>query len=222
MFSQLGMDHRQLIAWTLANVPLLQPPGTKFAYSNFGYCVLGRVIERKTGQSYADTLSHSVLRPVQVEGMRIAGNTLQQRLDDEVVYYRQQGEGNPYGMNVSRMDSHGGWLANPLDLARLIARLEGGILKPETVSAMTAPSAVNPGYARGWFLTGRNRWHTGGLPGTSAVIVVTPSGFCWAALANSRGSGSMSVQQLDRTVWRMIQQVKSWTTALADHTRQDH
>jgi CubicO group peptidase (beta-lactamase class C family) len=89
MFSQLGMSHRQLIVWTLANVPLLQPPGTKFAYSNFGYCVLGRVIERKTGQSYADYISHSVLRPIQVEGMRIAGNTLEQRLDNEVVYYRQ-------------------------------------------------------------------------------------------------------------------------------------
>jgi CubicO group peptidase (beta-lactamase class C family) len=222
MLSQLGMSHRQLITWTLANVPLLQPPGTKFAYSNFGYCVLGRVIERKTGQSYADYISHFVLRPIQVEGMRIAGNTLQQRLNDEVMYYRQEGDLDPYGINVSRMDSLGGWLANPVDLARFIAKIERGILKPETVSAMTTPSAINPRYARGWFLTGRNRWHLGSLPRTSAVMVVTLSGFCWAALANSRDSRSASSQQLDRTVWGMIRQVKSWAAVFADQMLPDH
>jgi hypothetical protein len=46
-------------------------------------------------------------RRIQVEGMRIAGNTLQQRLDDEVMYYRQEGDLDPYGINVSRMDSLG-------------------------------------------------------------------------------------------------------------------
>jgi hypothetical protein len=39
--------------------------------------------------------------------------TLQQRLDDEVVYYRQEGDLDPYGINVSRLDSLGGGLANP-------------------------------------------------------------------------------------------------------------
>jgi hypothetical protein len=36
----------------------------------------------------------------------------------------------------------------PLDLARFIAKIEGGILNPETVSAMTTPSAVNPTHER--------------------------------------------------------------------------
>ena len=30
------MTHRQLIAWTLENMPLTVPPGESFAYSNFG------------------------------------------------------------------------------------------------------------------------------------------------------------------------------------------
>ena len=48
MFINLQMDQTQLIEWTLASLPLAHEPGTTYAYSNFGYCVLGRVIETAT------------------------------------------------------------------------------------------------------------------------------------------------------------------------------
>lgn len=108
MFVHQDMDHRHLIDWTLGNTPLSQQPGTRYAYSNFGYCLLGRVIEKITGQSYADYIRKSVLEPSQILGMRIAGNSLQDRADGEVICHRQEGDGQPYGMNVARMDSHGG------------------------------------------------------------------------------------------------------------------
>jgi hypothetical protein len=54
------------------------------------------------------------------------------------------------------------------------------------------------------------------------VTVVTPSGFCWVALANSRDSRSVSGQQLDRTVWEMVKQVKSWAAVFADRILPDH
>jgi CubicO group peptidase (beta-lactamase class C family) len=46
MSARKEMNHRELISWTLNNLPLTSPSGTKFIYSNFGYCVLGRVIEK--------------------------------------------------------------------------------------------------------------------------------------------------------------------------------
>jgi CubicO group peptidase (beta-lactamase class C family) len=52
MFMNKDMTHRQLIAWTLEQMRLTAPPGETYAYSNFGYCVLGRVIEKLTGQTY--------------------------------------------------------------------------------------------------------------------------------------------------------------------------
>src|SRR5262249_30851329 len=55
------MDSRQLIAWALENRPLRQPPGHKFAYSNFGYFLLGRIIEQLTGRSYEDYVQESIL-----------------------------------------------------------------------------------------------------------------------------------------------------------------
>ena len=216
MFDHQDMDHRQLIAWTLDNLPLSQQPGTAYAYSNFGYCLLGRVIEKITGQSYADYVRQSVLRPSEADGMRIAGNRLEERAEGEVVYHRQEGDvGGPYGLNVARMDSALGWLASPADLVRLTINLEGtarspAILKPETVAAMTTPLAVNPHYARGWNIAAPSRGHLGILPGTSAIMVRMGSGLCFAALANSHDCQHDSVHGLDKAVHEMVGSVKAW------------
>ena len=102
MFGNPHMNHAQLISWTLDNVALTNPPGTAHAYSNFGYCVLGRVIEKITGQPYGNCVNTAVLGRCGISGMRIAGNTRAQRAPDEVRYYP---DGNPYGMNVTRTDA---------------------------------------------------------------------------------------------------------------------
>ena len=43
--------------------PLGFAPGTSYTYSNFGYCVLGRVIERVTGKTYEAAVEELVLIP---------------------------------------------------------------------------------------------------------------------------------------------------------------
>jgi len=73
-------------------------PGTSFAYSNFGYCILGRVIEKLTGQTYEKYITENILKRCGISDMRIAGNTLTDRAINEVKYYSQTG-GDPYGMN---------------------------------------------------------------------------------------------------------------------------
>src|ERR1043166_4656516 len=210
MFKNPQMNHQQLISWTIDNQPLANPPGTKHAYSNFGYCVLGRVIEKVTRQPYANYVGQAVLGRCGITDMRIAGNTKAQRLPNEVAYFP---DGNPYGMNVTRMDSHGGWIASASDLAQLALHVDGfsaerDVLKLETIRTMTAPSAANRGYAKGWAISGRNWWHNGSLPGTTSIMVRTGSGFCWAALANARHGNSGGA--LDKLVWTMARAVKAW------------
>src|SRR5262249_10283451 len=61
MGKQHALDHAGLIAWTLKTRPLDHPPGAVFAYSNFGYCLLGRVIEKVTGRAYAAFVEAAVL-----------------------------------------------------------------------------------------------------------------------------------------------------------------
>lgn len=46
--------------------PLDFEPGARYAYSNFGYCVLGRVIERVTGRGYEAFVREEILAPIGV------------------------------------------------------------------------------------------------------------------------------------------------------------
>ncbi|HLU39614.1 MAG TPA: serine hydrolase domain-containing protein, partial [Planctomycetota bacterium] len=63
---------RDLIAWMLTK-PLQSAPGERAAYSNFGYCVLGRVLEQATGErSYYAALQKLVLRPAQIADVKLA------------------------------------------------------------------------------------------------------------------------------------------------------
>jgi CubicO group peptidase (beta-lactamase class C family) len=216
MFGNLEMNQAQLIESTLRHRPLDQPPGRHFAYSNFGYCVLGRVIERITRQDYARYVRDSVLTRCGISDMTIAGNTRAERRTGEVKYYDQLDDGEPYAMDVARMDSHGGWIARPRDLVQFVMHVGGfatpsNILQPQSIRSMTTASAANPDYAKGWSINRLdNWWHNGSLPGTSAIAVRTHGGLCWAAFGNSRRQDSSLDRDLDNLLWDMVRQVRSW------------
>lgn len=209
MFSHPRMNHRELITWTLANRPLSHAPGENYAYSNFGFCLLGRVIEKVTGKPYAEAVQETVLKPCGISTMRVGGNSRSERIAREVEYVDQNGS-DPYGMNVRRMDSHGGWLATASDLVRFLVRADGfpnppDILKPGTIQIMTTGSKASAGYAKGWSVNRSNNWwHMGSLPGTTSIMVRTSSQYCWAALASTRDTASKMNGDLDRLMWEMI------------------
>jgi len=50
----------------LRNTPLLFEPGTDRRYSNYGFIVLGAILEKISGESYWDLLEHNILVPVRV------------------------------------------------------------------------------------------------------------------------------------------------------------
>ncbi|MCP5540576.1 MAG: beta-lactamase family protein [Akkermansiaceae bacterium] len=206
MFQHAEMNHHDLIAWTLANRPLDSPPGTRFAYSNFGYCVLGRVLEKVSGNSYPEYLRQQILDPIGIRSMTLAGNTLAERHSEEVTYHTDK-PGEAYGMKVNRMDSHGGWIATASDLVRFASQLPT-LLSNESIRTMTTPG-LNQNYARGWAVNPvPNWWHTGSLPGTTTILVHTAKDLCWAGLLNGRTKTSGA--ELDRLMWQMARAVKAW------------
>lgn len=211
MFSQAGKDHRELIAWVLANQKADHRPGEKYAYSNFGYCVLGRVIEKVTGESYQGFVRRELLLRSGAIDMRIAGNTREPRAPGEVVYYSGAGSGNPYGIDVARMDSHGGWIASPTSLIRFLISLPV-LLRQESHEVMLAPSPLEAGYARGWRVNSRGtHWHTGSLAGTTTIMVRTTGGLCWAVLCNGRDRGVGNYAgPIDRMMWDIVRKVPAW------------
>ncbi len=113
-------------------------PGERYAYSNYGYCLLGRVIEKVSGSGYGQYVREQVLAPLGIRSMRLGKTRLPDRCEpDEVRYYDpQQGPSvfaadlgqsvpRPYGtFYLEAMDAHGGWLASAVDLARFAAAFD--------------------------------------------------------------------------------------------------
>jgi CubicO group peptidase (beta-lactamase class C family) len=50
-------------------------------YSNFGYCILGCVIEKVSGQNYETYVREEVLAPLGISTMRLGKTLLEQRLE---------------------------------------------------------------------------------------------------------------------------------------------
>jgi len=202
------MNHSQLISWTLDNYNAVTTRGI-YSYSNFGYCILGRVIEKLSGKSYEQFIKDEVLTPCGISTMLMSGNTLADRKPNEVIYNGQNGD-NPYLYNITRMDSHGGWLASATDLARFMVKVDGfpgkaDILQPSTISLMTTRSVPSSNYACGWGVNSANHWwHTRSLPGTATEIIRSNSGFCWVVLCNSRNNSSGFSDALDGLIWPFI------------------
>jgi N-acyl-D-amino-acid deacylase len=112
-------------------------PGERYAYSNFGYCLLGRVIEKLTGMPYEAYVKEKVLAPLGIHTMRLGASRLEGRAPGEVRYYQPgtaksvfQADLNqdvPWqygGWNLEAMDAHGGWIASAVDLARFAAAFD--------------------------------------------------------------------------------------------------
>lgn len=132
-------------------------PGTHYAYSNFGYCVLGRVIEKITSQSYERFVQEKVLAPIGIRRMRIGRSIEGQQSEGEARYYLSDNSTArsvfpgatskvpwPYGgFCLEAMDAHGGWIASAVDLARFAAAMDEParcpLCRPETRRAMYAP-----------------------------------------------------------------------------------
>jgi CubicO group peptidase (beta-lactamase class C family) len=158
MFAYTGTTHKGLIEWALKEYPLGFTPGTSHdnGYSNFGYSLLGRVIEAKTGQTYQNYVRSKILIPAGAGGIVIGGDKEADRKANEVKYY---GSGGAYSsVKPVRFDAHGGWIATPIDLLRF--------MKHQTVF-------------------GKSYGHWGRMPGTTSVLGRRSDGITYAATANA-------------------------------------
>ncbi|HEY2293616.1 MAG TPA: serine hydrolase [Thermoanaerobaculia bacterium] len=217
MFMNLGMTHAQLISWVL-NDPahfMKRNANSQYEYLNFGFCLLGRVIEKVSGKSYEQFVQENVLRPSGVTGMMIGANSEAQRKPREVKYY----PADAYSLNVTRFDAHGGWIASPIDLERFMVRVDGLPSKPDILSAashavmVTDPhvksaSGNNPDYALGWCLS--PQWHDGAMPGTISLLVLAPNGYTFAAVVNYRPADDDFAYTLMAELQKVINEVSAW------------
>ncbi len=222
-------------------------PGERYAYSNFGYNLLGRVIEKLTGMTYEAYVKERVLAPIGIRTMRLGATRVDGRQPGEVRYY-QPGTAKsvfqsdidqtvpwPYGgWSLEAMDSHGGWIASAVDLARFGSAFDDPahcpILSAASIELMHArPPGLaghdekgkpkDPFYSLGWLNRGIdgdkfNKWHTGSLSGTATILIRRHDGRNVIVLLNTRVSPTSS--HLSRDIEILIQSaanaVTEWPT----------
>jgi N-acyl-D-amino-acid deacylase len=162
--TSLPIKPEQIIRYMMTR-PLDFDPGSAFAYSNFGYCILGRVIAKVSGRPYAEFVARQVLEPAGIHRMRLGKNLLADRAPGEVHYYDSKNRTSPMisgprigatsplpygGEPVETMDANGGWIASTIDLARFAAALEdpqqSKLLNASSIRTMLAAPTGSPGH----------------------------------------------------------------------------
>ena len=160
----LPVNPRQIIRYMMGK-PLDFEPGTAYAYSNFGYCVLGRVVEAVAGKPYHEVVQKRILAPLSIRDMRLGKNLLKDRAVGEVKYYDSRNRAGratsgpkigaevplPYGVEcIESMDANGGWIASAVDLMRFAVALDDPrrcpILNEQSIETMLAPPPGSVGH----------------------------------------------------------------------------
>lgn len=206
------------------NQPLNYDPGEKYLYSNFGYCVLGMVIQTVTEQSYEEYVRENLLQPLDIKHMRLGRKGKAVQGDREVEYFAQEGK-DAYRLNIESWSSAGGWVASAIDLAKLFAALDGfpsrkDILKPESIEQMVSKPDSHSKNDNRWYglgmsvrqlIKGQNWWHMGSFPGTRSIVVRAHDDTLWVALFNGRHKNKKSMgKDIDSSLWAARNLISFW------------
>ncbi|MEV0289361.1 serine hydrolase domain-containing protein [Kribbella sp. NPDC050820] len=230
----MELKHADVIKY-MAGQTINHAPGTKVVYSNFGYVLAGRVIEKVSGMSYAAYVQQKLLTPLKIKrmalGWSIAKHTGEMPYESQytgrtVLDNTGATVASPYGTFSMRIqDANGGWIASAPDLVRWARMFDASssVLNSTSLNAIWAKPET--GISNGWYYglgwqvrptsggTGRNTWHTGSLPGTYSLLVRTSSGMSWAAIFNRRDDASgKSYADIDAAMWTAANGVQTWPT----------
>jgi CubicO group peptidase (beta-lactamase class C family) len=135
----LPVSKQQLVSWGISQ-PQQFYPGTDTHYSNFGYLLLGMVIEKLTGMDYCTSVKTDLFNPLNITRPLHSGTTQSERHLNEVIYHvipqqdmtcairpgtcpAQYGGENNYNF-----DSFGGWIMAPVDYVKFLSAFRQGVL----------------------------------------------------------------------------------------------
>lgn len=177
--------------WSLAgNEPSSAAPGSEDGYSNYGYILLGSIIEAVSGQSYYDYVGEHIYR---VAGMDSTGAEPESSPvpGRAVAYTRVEGRWVPETRTLPwRGTSAGGGYSTVEDMLKFVEALRAGrLVSPASLATATSPQNHKGWYGHGFMVGGegqaRQYGHEGGAPGANAALAVLPGpGYVVVGLGN--------------------------------------
>jgi D-alanyl-D-alanine carboxypeptidase len=165
-------------------------PGARFEYSNYGFVLLGALIEQVSGESYDDYVGDHVFRRA---GMRSTGALPESVVvPDRAVGYLRPSPGSNWVPNTDtlpwRGTAAGGGYSTVSDLLCFAQALGSGkLISKATLAEATRPHQQQYGY--GFDVQGqgplRSYGHGGGAPGMNGELRVFPElGYVVVGLSN--------------------------------------
>lgn len=205
-------------------------PGSSTSYSNIGYLILSKIIEKISGQQYEKYVQESILNPIGCYDMHIAYNQILNKFPNEVKYYEvhdaepieaYDGTGkmamrSSGGNDIRGLYGAGAWISSSVELLKFITAIDGNcggetILSQKSINYMT--QNIKGSLPIGWAkINGSNEWQrTGSLSGSSAFVKRQSNGYTWVFVTNtSSWKGSSFTYYINKEVSNAIKTVKSW------------
>jgi len=160
----------------------LFPPGTKFRYSNSGFCLLALIIEAASHRSYASFLRQRIFQPLHMDHSTVYEKD--RSIDHRAMGYARDKAGHivPSDQSItSASKGDGGVYTSLADYSKWIRALQQNRLLPlaPTLHRLRLPITGNPDsyYAAGWFeLTSSPAllFHSGSTCGFSNFVIQLP------------------------------------------------
>lgn len=196
--ARLDLTPEGIVALT-RDKPLEFAPGSRYAYDNTGYILLGYVIEKVSGQTYAAYLQEHIFTPL---GMMDSGYDV-----STTVLPRRAAGYSTGGGKVSNADflamtlpyAAGSLYSTVDDLLVWDQALHAGkAIKPASVAAMFTDYGFKYGFGQGVSVQkGHRTWsHSGGINGFSTMLTHLPDdGLTVVVLGNIEEAPSGRVSQ---------------------------
>ncbi|MFR9620761.1 MAG: serine hydrolase domain-containing protein [Rikenellaceae bacterium] len=226
----LALD--DMVAYALRN-RLRYQPGSHYEYSNLGYMLLTKVVEKVSGMGYESYVQEAILSPAGCFDMYIGSNYSRDRDRNEVRYYEvkeaekvdaHDGSGrlvmkSDGGNNVTLLGGAGGWVASPVELLRLVASInkcgvKSEVLSGESIATMTYDSSDRCKKPIGWATVNGQEWQrSGSMAGTTAFVKQQRDGYTWVFVTNSSAwIGYKLTNYISSQITKSIGNVKQWPT----------
>lgn len=200
-------DDARAAAADVVDDTLLFEPGTRWSYSNFGYQLVGAVVEAAAGEPYLEFIDREVFSPA---GMEQTVPDLADEASESVKYDRAAFGTLRRGQDIdmSCPMAAGGFLSTPTELVRFgHAMLNHVILDSATVDLFWTPQRLRSGapttYGYGWSIRNvslggedegpntRMISHGGSVLGGRAALLILPDEDLVVAVMMN-GSGDVS------------------------------
>ncbi|UTY60081.1 serine hydrolase [Massilia sp. erpn] len=210
---QKTMSVNEMIAF-FKDKPLQFTPGERFSYSNSGYFLLGAIIEKVSGQKYADYMRQHIFAPLQLNSTFYDSDEC--RAQPCVAGYSKRllgGFDSPQVISMTLPYAAGALRSSVDDLARWNAAIvDGKLLKPETWRRMHTAYTLNNGktadYGYGWFVgqfKGQPMYrHGGDIPGFSAGTQYLPESGIYVAVITNRDGGQPDMGTVTKKITTLL------------------